>query len=603
MRWLALGGFDVAARAAQDGRPARWLDIIGYFRADLPVVLLLVPGLICSVAALVPERRRSLVAGATASLMLLPAYVQFRALGETGTYLHLNLLLSAARFALERPDMASAYLPAAALVKGGLLLATTAAAARLAGHVAAAPDGFRRARLAGAATIAAACAAALLAQVDRRPATSFHRAILTEALAGYVRHPVARGADLAHLPPDSIVARYRAAMQAPESASDPAWFGRAAGADLVVIVLETVPARCLDLTGPLDDLPALAALRREAVVGARHFTTYPYSSLANFSLLSGWYPPEFSRDFARRRAGGQLDGMLRPLRALGYVTTLYEPYEAQFENDSELYRLLGVERHVAHGRFGGDRAGIAGRDSQAVRAALRDIGGWIAADRRYAAILLPQTSHGPWVDPVPGRTGADLLTRCRALVAVQDGWLGELLALLREGGRLDSTVVVVTADHGVRNRSEDPAFAPGVIDAYSFQVPVMVAAPGRLDSTYVVESRSSVIDVRPTVLDLLGVRRDRRNEAGAPLWDASLRSRSVCLMAAAYFGATGCFVGDRFWAYNHVTYGACAAPTIPCGPAHQLPPGSPVSDSVRTFVERFEGLARTWLEALAPPGP
>ena len=117
--------------------------------------------------------------------------------------------------------------------------------------------------------------------------------------------------------------------------------------------------------------------------------------------------------------------------------------------------------------------------------------------------------------------------------------LGELVSLLREKGRLDSTLIVTLGDHGLRTRREYPPFHAGTLDDVTFHVPLMLYAPGVLDSTVRIPWMTSHIDIAPSVLDLLGIRTDRALELGSPMWDPRIADRATFFFAKGYLGADG----------------------------------------------------------------
>jgi arylsulfatase A-like enzyme len=85
-----------------------------------------------------------------------------------------------------------------------------------------------------------------------------------------------------------------------------------------------------------------------------------------------------------------------------------------------------------------------------------------------------------------------------------DHWIGELAAGLEARGLANTTLLVITADHG-----EELADHGGFEHTRTFydevmRVPLIVVAPG-LPSGQVVTTQVGLVDVFPTVLDVLGV--------------------------------------------------------------------------------------------------
>ncbi|MBN2346610.1 MAG: tetratricopeptide repeat protein [Candidatus Aminicenantes bacterium] len=90
-------------------------------------------------------------------------------------------------------------------------------------------------------------------------------------------------------------------------------------------------------------------------------------------------------------------------------------------------------------------------------------------------------------------------------IAYMDVWVGRVIEALRQRGLLERTLVVVAGDHG-------EAFGEHVEQGHgifcyeeSLRVPLFFHAPGLLGKPRRVEARVGLVDVMPTVLDLLDV--------------------------------------------------------------------------------------------------
>jgi len=196
------------------------------------------------------------------------------------------------------------------------------------------------------------------------------------------------------------------------------------------------------------------------------------------------------------------------------------------------------------------RAAVA-RDRLALQRLEEDIGLFIAQDRRYAAVFLPQIGHGPWPD-IQDTSGRTPQARCRDLVRLQDTWLGEIVAVLKSAGRLERTLIVVVADHGVRTVTEDPAFRAGTLDSYTFHVPLLLYAPSILSGHVSLPWITSHIDVGPSLLDLLGIDSNRELEQGAPVWDERLQNRTTYIWGDDMFGVDGYHSSGMFFMRSEV---------------------------------------------------
>lgn len=338
-----------------------------------------------------------------------------------------------------------------------------------------------------------------------------------------------------------------------------------------------MPARCVAFDGVIDDLPNVRELSKQAWVGARHYSTYPVTSKALFSLFTSQYPPElWSRDNYRFQ-GHVVSSLMDNLKAAGYQTAVYGSSTSLFPAMQGALEDLGFRRIQRTDEGPGSRiwAGLGiqdpwfldfsvKRDKQswvthereldllALKQLTTDMDSWIRSNTRYAAVFLPQISHGPWGDLLSNGREANLLNRCRTLAEEQDRWLGSIRALLKERGRLSKTLIVVTGDHGVRSIVDDPAFPRGTTNDYSFHVPLLLYAPGVLHSTSILHWVTSHIDLGPSVLDLLGISRDTDYEQGMPLWDARIQQRITYFIAYPYHPDDGYYSQGRFFSWNRM---------------------------------------------------
>jgi membrane-anchored protein YejM (alkaline phosphatase superfamily) len=315
--------------------------------------------------------------------------------------------------------------------------------------------------------------------------------------------------------------------------------------------------------------PALDALAANGFVATRHHTTYPYTSDALFSILSGRYPLN-RRNLITSGHADLDDSLTQQLRRAGYDFRVYSSFGDTFEADIAMFEAFGASSiHVP------DAPGKSPQISARVEAVLETLGPQsamlqqpasgrvrerLAQDlaafeqlstdvlemkrrgQRFTALYLPQIGHAPWFD-LDGTQ--DIVARGAAILRLQDLWLAELVEMLRFEGHLDSTVIVVTSDHGVRTKNEDANFAGGTISDYSFQVPLVIYAPNAAPQTREIAHMTSHVDLASTLSSLLGVS-DTRVAQGAPIWCEDLDQRATFFLARGYLGADGYRLGDTF---------------------------------------------------------
>ena len=136
-----------------------------------------------------------------------------------------------------------------------------------------------------------------------------------------------------------------------------------------------------------------------------------------------------------------------------------------------------------------------------------------------AAFLDDEARSGPRLPVVPGFHGGIpkqwavpgqdrlgyYLAQYDGEIAVSDEEVGKVLAALRETGRWDRTLVVLTSDHGESLGEHDYYFDHGedLFDP-SLRVPLIVSGPGARGGTRS-QVLASTLDLVPTILDVVKV--------------------------------------------------------------------------------------------------
>jgi arylsulfatase A-like enzyme len=112
--------------------------------------------------------------------------------------------------------------------------------------------------------------------------------------------------------------------------------------------------------------------------------------------------------------------------------------------------------------------------------------------------------HEPYRPPRPFR---DLFAQdpYDGEIAFTDAILASVLDRLRAGGLIDRTLVVVTADHGESLGEHGETTHSMFVYEGAIRVPLVLWRPGLVPAGRVVSDPARLVDVAPTVLELLGV--------------------------------------------------------------------------------------------------
>lgn len=611
----------------EPGQPLGWLDRLGFFADDLALNLLIVPLVATALIGLACGTRRLAVAVACGGVAVLSLayFVELRASTQVGQYISGEMLRDFVGWSAMHPWSASDYLTPASLFKlaallaalGGLLLAARGAR-RLAAPRA---RGALTALLVTPAVVILAGAAVLtpIAYAVRLPHSPLNTSAVAMAAAALVTPEHRPGGGSPWLSLDDALGSLRRLTDTAAFDRSHPWVGKESDADLVILMMETGPAQAFEQVG--ERWPAaIDRLRPHALVSPRHYTAHPYSSDALFAVLSGTYP--HGRRVLLQGLGPQeINGLFSGLPSDVGHRGVYLPSLYQIELDEHMYGAFGArtlyvsDRHPddplrarAQARadallrdLGGDRMEAAIRerlrrllidDLQALERLKADITRTIVAGGRYAVMFFPEIGHGPW--PRLRADAPDVLAQGRALMDLQDAWLGELLEVIAAGRRLDRTVIAVTADHGLRTRAEYPPLRVGFLSDVMFRVPLLVYAPRAIAEPTVVGAPTSHIDLAPTLLALLGAPEAASRMHGVPVWQRTPKDR-IYLLASAYGGADGFVQDGRFYMHQAVSGAVYASDRLAFTDADQVRPG----DRLEPFVAQGLELARRGQHALA----
>jgi len=282
--------------------------------------------------------------------------------------------------------------------------------------------------------------------------------------------------------------------------------GAAAGYDVLLVTLDTTRADRIGCYGyAAATTPSIDRLAEHGVRVADAVTVAPVTLPAHASILTGRYPPEHGvRDNGEFVLGPDSVTLAETLQASGYATGAFV---SAFVLDGRYGLAQGFDRYddavVSAARAGALEDHVDERSAaQTTDAALAWLEGLDASKPAFTWVHYFDP-HAPYAPPVEPLVGGD---RYDAEIAFVDRELGRLLARLDELGRGARTLTVVVADHGEGLGDHDEETHTLLIYGATMRVPLILHAPGALAAGQVFDgSVASVVDIVPTVLELLGV--------------------------------------------------------------------------------------------------
>jgi arylsulfatase A-like enzyme len=291
---------------------------------------------------------------------------------------------------------------------------------------------------------------------------------------------------------------------------DPLVLGRAPGPappNVVLVSLDTLRPDALGCYGRARPTsPALDRLAREGTLFEVAVAPAPWTLPSHLTMLTGLHGCVHGLE--KGGLGHRLSPGIRPLadflRAHGYATAAFT------EN-------AYMEAAVFQRGFGLYRAN-ASSDPAKVEDTVASARTWLAAHAQVSFFLFVHTyqTHGPYSSPAsyramfasseePAPTAAWPSPVYDAAVRYTDTSLAALFADVDQLGLAERTLVVVTSDHGEAFGEHGHHGHGKSLHEEEVRVPFIWRGPGRVAAGRRVGDLVGLIDVTPTILDLVGI--------------------------------------------------------------------------------------------------
>ncbi len=275
---------------------------------------------------------------------------------------------------------------------------------------------------------------------------------------------------------------------------------KAAATNVLLISLDTTRADHLSCYGfAKETTPNIDALAAEGVRFRLAVSTSPSTLPAHASMLTGTTPPQHgARENGNHLAEGNLT-LAEMLAAKGMSTgAVISAYvmKSQFGTSQGFGYFDEEFDGQTSWQFMGQRLGAEVTE--------RGIA-WLRANasRPFFLFLHYFDPHGDYLPPEP------FASRFRANpyageIAYADHCVGAVIEEVKRLGLYDSTLIIVTADHGEGRDDHGEATHGFFIYQSTLHVPLVVKLP-RAGTPRVVDAPVSLIDIVPTILGVLGL--------------------------------------------------------------------------------------------------
>ena len=282
--------------------------------------------------------------------------------------------------------------------------------------------------------------------------------------------------------------------------------GAAHGRNVMIIALESTGAQYLKPYGAkVDPTPNLTALADRAILFENAYAVYPESIKGLFSVLCSRYPAfdTAPSDYARVRT----PAVAEVARDSGYRTALFHSGRFMYLGMRSIIDNRGFEVLEDAGHIGGNHNSSFGVDEPST---VQRIFKWIDClppAQPFCLTYLPIAGHHPYEVPSDGPfAGNDERTRYLNALHYGDAALGELLRGLRLRGKDTNTLFLIYGDHGEAFGQHEGNFGHTFfLYEENVRVPLLVVAPGLIEKPVRIANVASLLDVAPTIADLLGL--------------------------------------------------------------------------------------------------
>ena len=306
------------------------------------------------------------------------------------------------------------------------------------------------------------------------------------------------------------------------------WKGKAAGRNVVMVLLESAGARYLETYGATrDPMPNLSRLAETSIVFDNAYAVYPESIKELFAVLCSRYPAlDTSSESYSWITTPSIAGVLGQA---GYRTGLFHSGRFMYLGMYDVVANRGYEVLEDAGAIGGNHESSFGVDEPStVKRAL----GWIdslASGERFFLTYLPVAGHHPYDTPEAGPfPDVEDSDRYQNALYYADSALGSLIEGLRERGLYQRTLFVIFGDHGQAFGQHQGNYGHSLfLYDENIHVPYLISAPGLISEQQRVTRPISLIDTAPTIFDLTGLQSPRGYQGSSAL-EATPRMALFC---------------------------------------------------------------------------
>jgi choline-sulfatase len=284
--------------------------------------------------------------------------------------------------------------------------------------------------------------------------------------------------------------------------------------NILLITLDTTRADHLGCYGyRLAKTPYLDGLAREGIRFARVYCPAPVTLPSHLSILSGLYPVAHGVRNNGHHLPSGIKTLTEILKGRGYATAAFV---SSFSVDSR----FGIDRgfDVYDDTFQAQASLKSANAERRAEETFNRFSRWLEdnSGKRFFAWVHYYDPHLPYEPPPPYKE--EFSGRLYdGEIAYMDNYVGAVLDRLETKGILEKTVIIVAGDHG-EGLGDKVEIGHGIfLYEVSLRVPLIFHNTKIFPRPRVSESQARLVDVAPTILDLIGLKDEAAGMQGQSL--------------------------------------------------------------------------------------
>jgi arylsulfatase A-like enzyme/Flp pilus assembly protein TadD len=283
---------------------------------------------------------------------------------------------------------------------------------------------------------------------------------------------------------------------------------RAQAPNIIVITVDTTRADRMGFLGNTHGLtPNLDVLARQGVVFENAFSQAPLTPVSHATIFSGTYPQFHTVTDFGHPLPALLPYLPDILQKSGYHTAAFigsiilDPNAGMGPGFDRGYGFFDAGFHAKHDHGESRYDTVERRGGGVVAHAIA----WLNKNRQSPFFIWVHLydPHAPYDPPPP--YDKRFKDPYEGEIAYADASLGKLFTYLRQRGLYENTLIVMMSDHGESLGAHGESMHGIFLYDETIHVPLLFKLPGELLARRRVNARVRLVDVTPTLLNMLSL--------------------------------------------------------------------------------------------------